>query len=154
MAEALTGRITPHHRFMLRMIRETIDENEKLIAKLDLQIDVVAAQYQVELDLLQTTDGVKKATALTIISEVGVDMDAFPNQHHLASWAGVSPGSSESAGKKSTRVIHGDKHLQSALVEAAWGATRRKDGYLKKFYQKVLVRKRSKKALVAARRSS
>ncbi len=52
IAEALTGRITPHHRFMLKMIRETIDENEKLIAKLDRQIDVIAAQYQVELELL------------------------------------------------------------------------------------------------------
>ena len=100
MAEALTGRITPHHRFMLKMIRETIDENEKLIAKLDTQIDVIAAQYQLELELLQTIDGVGKDTALTIISEVGVDMDAFPNQHHLSSWAGVSPGSNESGGKK------------------------------------------------------
>lgn len=100
MVEALTGRITPHHRFMLKMIRETIEENEKLIAKLDTQIDVIAAQYQVELELLQTIDGVGKDTALTIISEVGVDMDAFPNQHHLSSWAGVSPGSNESAGKK------------------------------------------------------
>lgn len=100
MAEALTGRITPHHRFMLKMIRETIGENEKLIAKLDQQIDLIAAQYEVELELLQTIDGVGKATALTIVSEIGVDMERFPDQHHLASWSGVSPGSNESAGKK------------------------------------------------------
>jgi transposase len=100
MAQALTGRITPHHRFMLKMIRETIEENEKLITKLDQQIALVASQYEMELELLQTIDGVGKDTALVIISEVGVDMDAFPNQHHLASWSGVSPGSNESAGKK------------------------------------------------------
>ncbi|NKI26558.1 IS110 family transposase [Arenibacter sp. 6A1] len=102
MAKALTGRITPHHRFMLKMIRESIVENEKLIAKLDSQIDFTAAQYQVELDLLQTIDGVGKDTALAIVSEIGVDMERFPNQHHLASWSGVSPGSNESAGKKKT----------------------------------------------------
>ncbi len=100
MAEALTGRITPHHRFMLKMIRETIAENEKLIAKLDHQIDLIALQYEVELELLQTIDGVGKDTALTIVSEIGVDMEQFPNQHHLASWSGTSPGSNESAGKK------------------------------------------------------
>lgn len=103
-----------------------------------------------ELELLQTIDGVGKNTALTIISEVGVDMEVFPNQHYLASWSGVSSGSNESAGKKkSTRVIHGNKHLQSALVEAAWGATRRKEGYLKRFFHKLLIRKGRKKALMA-----
>src|SRR5690606_20977273 len=83
-----------------KMIRETIAENERLIAKLDWQIDIAASEYQLEIDLLQTIDGVGKDTALTIVSELGIDMDAFPNQHHLASWAGVSPGSNESAGKK------------------------------------------------------
>jgi transposase len=100
LSKALTGRITDHHRFMLKMIRETIAENERLIAKLDKQIDAAASEYELEVGLLQTIDGVRKDTALTIISEIGVAMDAFPNQHHLASWAGVSPGNNESAGKK------------------------------------------------------
>lgn len=98
--EALTGKITDHHRFMLKIIRETIDENEKLITKVDLQIDKSLAGYQVELELLQTIDEVGKDTAITIISEIGVDMNCFPNEHYLASWAGLSPGSNESAGKK------------------------------------------------------
>lgn len=85
LSKALTGRITDHHRFMLKMIRETIAENERLIAKLDKQIDAAASEYELEVGLLQTIDGVGKDTALTIISEIGVAMDAFPNQHHLAS---------------------------------------------------------------------
>lgn len=98
--EALTGKITEHHRFMLKIIRETINENEKLITKVDVQIDKCVAQYQVEIELLQTIDGVGKDTAITIISEIGIDMNRFPNEHHLASWSGLSPGSNESAGKK------------------------------------------------------
>jgi len=150
IAKALTGKITSHHRFMLKMIRETIDENEKLIDKLDQQIDLSVEKYQVELQLLQTIDGVGRDTAITIISEIGTDMSRFENEHHLASWAGLSPGTNESAGKKkSTRVIHGNKHIQSALIEAAWGATRKKESYLKGFYQKLLIKKGSKKALIA-----
>lgn len=148
--KALTGRITPHHRFMLKMIRKTIDENEKLIEEIDKQIDLCVEKYQVELQLLQTIDGVGRDTAITLISEIGVDMNQFENEHHLASWAGLSPGTNESAGKKkSTRVIHGNKFVQSALVEAAWGATRKKDCYLKGFYHKLLIKKGAKKALVA-----
>lgn len=100
IARALTGKVTPHHRFMLKMIRETIEENEKLIDKIDQQIDQSVVNYQVEINLLQSIDGVGKDTAITIISEIGVDMSCFPNEHHLSSWAGLSPGANESAGKK------------------------------------------------------
>ncbi len=100
IAKALTGRITPHHQFMLKMIRETIDENEKLITKLDHQIDLSVAKYEVELQLLQTIDGVGRDTAITVISEIGIDMNRFQDEHHLASWAGLSPGTNETAGKK------------------------------------------------------
>ncbi|MFV8376762.1 IS110 family transposase [Flavobacterium sp. LB1P71] len=100
IAKALTGKITSHHRFMLKMIRETIDENEKLIDKLDQQIDLSVEKYQVELQLLQTVDGVGRDTVITIISEIGTDMSRFENEHHLASWSGLSPGTNESAGEK------------------------------------------------------
>lgn len=98
--EALKGKITDHHRFMLNIIRETIRENEKLIKQLDRQIEIYAKKYEIELKHLETIDGVGRDTALTIISEIGTDMSQFPNAHHLSSWSGLSPGSNESAGKK------------------------------------------------------
>lgn len=150
IVKALKCKLTDHHRFRLKMIRETIEEQEKLIAKLDIEIDRCLAGYQAEMELLQTMDGVDKDTAVSIISEIGVDMDCFPNEHHLSSWSGLSPGNNESAGKKkSTKTVHGNKHLRAALTEAAWGATRKKTGHFKSFYQKLLVRKGSKKALTA-----
>jgi transposase len=98
--QALAGKVTEHHRFMLQLARESINVNEALITKLDLQIEKAAEKYKVELDLLQTIDGVGKDSAIAIISEIGVDMKQFPNEHHLASWSGVSPGNNESGGKK------------------------------------------------------
>lgn len=98
--KALEGKVTEHHRFMLQMIRESIRINEGLISKLDVQIEKSAEKYKVELDLLQTIDGVGKSSAISIISEIGVDMNRFPNEHHLASWSGLSPGNNESGGKK------------------------------------------------------
>ena len=58
---------------------------------------------QVEIDLLQTIPGVGKDSAIAIISETGVDMDKFPNEHHLSSWSGMSLGNNESGGKKNSK---------------------------------------------------
>ncbi len=77
-----------------------MEEKEEIIKELDKQIDVATAQYAIEIDLLQTIDGVGKDSAIGIISEIGVNMEQFPNEHHLSSWAGMSPGNNESAGKK------------------------------------------------------
>ncbi|MDQ3191801.1 MAG: IS110 family transposase [Bacteroidota bacterium] len=98
--KALEGKVTDHHRFMLQIARESIEVNEALITKLDGQIEKASEKYKVELDLLQTIDGVGKDSAIAIISEIGADMKQFPNEHHLASWSGMSPGNNESGGKK------------------------------------------------------
>lgn len=98
--KALEGRITGHHRFMLNIIKESISETEKIISKVDKQIDKAVKRYPVEVELLQTIPGIGKDSAISIISEIGVDMSIFPNEQHLSSWAGMSPGSNESAGKK------------------------------------------------------
>lgn len=100
LKKALEGRLTSHHQFMLRLIKESIEDKEKVIGKLEQQIDEAVRHYQVELENLQTIPGIGKDSAISIISEIGVNMEVFPNEHHLSSWAGVSPGNNESGGKK------------------------------------------------------
>lgn len=97
---ALEGRLTEHHRFMLQLLKDSILEKERLIERLDVQIDVATKRYQIELALLQTIPGVAKDSAISILSETGADMSNFPNEHHLSSWSGMSPGNNETGGKK------------------------------------------------------
>ena len=100
--KALIGRITPHHIRMLQFHKKRIKETEQFIEDIEQEIDKAAEAYRIEIDLLQTIDGIGQESAIAIISEIGVDMSKFPNEHHLASWAGVSPGNNESGGKKKT----------------------------------------------------
>jgi transposase len=100
LKEALVGNITAHHKFMLRTIKESICSIEKVIDKVEKQIDKQTRDYEVEIELLQSIPGVGRDTAQGIVAEIGVNMSVFPNEHHLASWAGMSPGNNESAGKK------------------------------------------------------
>jgi transposase len=97
---ALEGKLTKHHRFMLQLHKDSIADKERLIARLDAEIDQATKAYQIELSMLQTIPGVAKDSAISILSEVGGDMSKFPDEHHLSSWAGMSPGNNETGGKK------------------------------------------------------
>ena len=97
-----------------------------------------------------TIPGVSETTARVVLAEVGADMSRFPTAGHLVSWAGLSPGSNQSAGKsKSTRLRAGNPWLRTALVQAAWAATRAKDSALSSQYRRLKSRRGSKKAVVA-----
>jgi transposase len=100
--KALEGRVTPHHCLMLRIHKDSISDKEAQLKHLDEAIDKATEAYQVEIDLLQSIPGVGKDSAINIISEVGVDMSRFPDETHLSSWAGMSPGNCETGGKKKT----------------------------------------------------
>ena len=98
--EALTGNIREHHKFMIQSSLEHIKKIEELIESINNEIDAKLKPYWEEYELLQTIPGVKAEGAASIIAEIGVDMDQFPTAGHLCSWAGISPGNNESAGKK------------------------------------------------------
>ena len=56
--------------------------------------------------ILQTIPGVNENCAATILAEIGPTITAFPSDAHLASLAGLCPGSYESAGIKILRIIY------------------------------------------------
>lgn len=105
LRQALTGRLTAHHVFMLKQMKAHIAYLESQIVLIDTEMDNKLEEYNEELELLQTIPGVAKEGAKRILSEIGANMDVFPNEHHLASWAGMCPGNNESAGKKKVRGL-------------------------------------------------
>jgi hypothetical protein len=70
----------------------------------------------------------------------------------LASWAGVCPGNNESAGKRRNgRTRHGDPWLESALVEAAWSASRTRGTSMQvRFWRIAKTRGREKATMAVA----
>jgi len=148
--EALTGYVRDHHRFMLKTILSNISRIETTLAELDDQIAKVTEPYQEIIDLLETIPGVARDGAIGIISEIGVDMEKFPTHKHLTAWAGVCPGSNESAGKnKSGRITYGNKYLRALLVEQGWAASRTKHTYLSSKYKSLVGRRGKKRAVIA-----
>lgn len=127
LRKALKGRITAHHRFMLNLILNSISHINNQIALVEAQMDKYLVSMSQQVDLLKSIPGVSTQIAAGILAEIGTDMEHFPSHRHLASWAGICPGNNESAGKMySSRITHGNKHLKTTLVEAAWVASRSK----------------------------
>nr|WP_106779072.1 IS110 family transposase [Lysinibacillus timonensis] len=150
ITDSLFGTINEHQIFLIRQSWQHIQYLETLISEIEERIDQLLQNYQEELQLLITIPGISKDTAAVIIAEIGVDMGQFPTSQHLASWAGVSPGNHESAGKrKSTRTVKGNPHIKSALCEAAWAVSRSRNRWLANKYWSLASRRGKKKALVA-----
>lgn len=150
LVEALTGRFSDHHAFTVRLHLDQIDQHTKAIDALTERIGTVMAPFRPAREALTSIPGVPVLVADVIIAETGADMSVFPTAAHLASWAGVCPGSNESAGwVKSTKSMPGNKHLKAALGVAAMSAARSKDTYLSVKYKRIAARRGSIKAVVA-----
>jgi len=150
LTEALTGRFSEHHAFLTRMHLALIDQHTAAIAELTERIEVVIEPFRGFRDLICTIPGISTTVADIVTAETGADMSRFPTADHLASWAGVTPGSHESAGVvKSTRTRPGNSHLKGALGIAAMAASRSHDTYLSARYRRIASRRGPLKAVVA-----
>ncbi|MFY3791678.1 IS110 family transposase, partial [Ureibacillus sp. MALMAid1270] len=148
ITDSLFGTINEHQIFLIRQSWQHIQYLETLISEIDERVDQLLQNYQEELQLLITIPGISKDTAAVIIAEIGVDMGQFPTSQHLASWAGVSPGNHESAGKrKSTRTVKGNPHIKSAMCEAAWAVSRSRNRWLANKYWSLAARRGRTKTL-------
>ena len=147
---ALHGRVTKHHRFLLRLHLRQIDGLSALIGEIDREVDVHLDPFRAAVKQLTTIPGIKGLAAPAILSEIGADMSRFPSAEHLLSWARMCPRNDESAGKRrSTRLKKGANWLKTTMVQCAWAATRTKGCYFQAQFQRLQRRHGPKKAICA-----
>jgi transposase len=150
LRQALEGRVTSHHRFLLRQILKHIDGLDQELEEVEQQIETYLQPYAEASRLLQTIPGIGAAAAAAIISEIGIDMRRFPSAKHLASWAGVCPGNHQSGGKRlSAGTTGGNRWLRAILAEAVWVISRTKGTYLAAQFQRLMRRRGKYKAVMA-----
>lgn len=154
LADALDGRFTAHHAFMVGMLLDRIDAHEADVAALTERIDGLMEPHRRARELLVTIPGWSTQVADVFIAETGADMSQFPDAKHLTSWAGVAPGSNESAGRaKSTRCRPGDTYLKGALGISALTQAHSKKTYFSAQYRRIATRRGPLRALVAVQNS-
>lgn len=150
LLEALRGRVSEHHRFMLRLHLGHIQALDQAIAAIEKEVGLGLDPFREAARLLSTMPGVADHCAQVVIAEIGIDMSRFATPGHLLSWACICPRNDESAGKRrSTRVRPGAKWLKTTLVQAAWAAVKVKGSYLQAQFHRIRARRGAKKAILA-----
>ena len=150
LTAALHGRVTAHHRFMLKLHLGQIETLETAVRDVEARLGEALGPFRTAIDHLITMPGVSETVARVIVAEIGFDMTRFPSAAHLVSWAGLCPRLHESAGKRlSTRTRSSNPWLKTTLVQAAWSAARKKDSYSRAQFLRIKSRRGPKKAVLA-----
>ena len=147
---ALEGRMTEHHRFLLRQLFDHLHFTESKLSKIEQEIDRRTRPFEDQVTRLRTIPGVDRVTAWGLLAEIGLDMNQFPSAEHLSSWACLCPGSFESAGKRlSGKMRKGNVSLRRCLSQAAWAISMTKNNYLSALYRRIAARRGAKRAIMA-----
>jgi transposase len=149
LVEALTGRVTEHHRFLLRLHLGQVDALDSAVCALEGRIEEALAPFRRSIEHLVTIPGVNDTVAAVIVAETGAELSTFPTAAHLLSWAGLCPGQNESAGKRGSTRTKRQRWLKTTLVQAAWAAVKKKDSYPRAQFLRLKARRGSKKAILA-----
>ena len=151
----LNGVMSPLQRQMMRIILSHIDELEAHIRELDGRIDDhMKPDEKKAVDAIKDVTGLGVDSARIIISVIGTDMGRFPTDANIASWAGLCPGSNESAGKRrSGKTRKGNRLLRTTLITCAHSAANSKKSFFHAQFQRISAHRGSKRAYVAVAHS-
>jgi transposase len=150
LIEAFHGRITPHHRRLLKLHLTLIEQIEAAVSELDGQLEGALEPFRDAVERVKLMPGIADVVAQGILAEIGLDMSRFPSHRHLLSWACLCPRLDRSAGRvHSTRTRKGGLWLKTLLVQAAWAAVRCRDSYARAQFLRIRARRGPKKAIIA-----
>lgn len=152
---AVDGVFSPEQAAKLKIIRQHYDHLETRKAELEQLILALAMPYQQEINLILTVPSFRNIfSAITVLSEIGTNMEAFPSAKHLCSWAGLTPTNNESAGKKkSVRISKAGCYIKPLLVQCANAAVKSdKHPEIRNRYLRLKKRRGHKKAIIAIAR--
>lgn len=147
---ALEGRGNEHHRFLLNEMLDDLRHIESKMTTVEAEIERRLRPFEDDVARLCTIPGVDRVTAWGLLAEIGLNMEQFPSAAHLASWAGMCPGSCESAGKRlSGKTRKGSRFLRRHLCQAAWAVSTKRDTYLSALFRRLAARRGNKRATMA-----
>lgn len=176
LAEALSGRVRDHHRFLIQTHLAHLEFLDAQLKPFDARIEQLIEQHTVAsnsavaasetvnqteppalplawqqaLPLLDSIPGIARQSAELLLAEIGSDMQRFPSAAHLCKWAGVCPGNHESAGKQASgKIPPANRWLRSILVQMANAAVRCKSSHFAGVYRRLAPRRGHKRAIVA-----
>ena len=148
---ALDGDVTPATLTKMKIIQDRLAYLGQQKAELESNMASLSKDFSRQLEILDSAPGIDSISAMSIISEIGVDMEVFGSVKKFLSWVGVVPQNNESAGKKkSTKIGKGNTWLKPVIVQCANAAIKdKKHPEIRNKYLALKKRRGYGKAIVA-----
>jgi transposase len=147
---SVQGDFRDHHAFILGTMLQIIHGLDKALTLINSKIDYLMADHAALIKRLDAVPGINTVAAQSVLAEIGPTLESFRSMHALCSWAGLSPGNNESAGKRfSGRSPVRKHHLKQSLIETAWAAVKTKGSFYKTKYYALRPRIGAKRAITA-----
>jgi len=152
--DSVQGKLSKEQNSKMKICLSHYDNINQLVEELENAILPLTANYQNEIKLLLTVPGISDISAIYILSEIGAEMPVFKSANHLCSWAGLTPQSNESAGKKkSVKISRAGVYIKPLLIQCANNAIKDKScEYFKLRYEAIKKRRGHKRAIIAIAR--
>lgn len=145
--------IESDQRVKMKVITEHIEHLDKHIEDVEIEIIKRCVPYSCHIENMVQITGISYMSAMTILGEIGADMEVFESDKQLISWAGLAPANNESAyKKKSVRISKAGAYLKPLLVQCALSAIKSTDSYFRNKYNNIKKRRGHKKAIIAIAR--
>ena len=146
--------LTPVQKARIHVIQKHMDQVNENINEINKLIDIMAKPFEDDINFLCQIPGVKRDSAIVILSEIGNDMEQFKTARRITSWAGLAPTNNQSAGKKkSVKISRAGVYLKPCLVEVAHAAIKDKEHpYYANKFNKISKRRGKKRAYIAIAR--
>jgi transposase len=146
LAVALAGQCTAHHAQLMVGALELVDVRGRQMVDMDQQLQAWLGPMAPQLEPLDRMPGVNASTARDILAEMGLARTRCGSASRRAAWAGWSPGTNDSAGKRRQgRTRRGHRSLRRVLVQCA-GATRKTSPFVGRTCRRLEARWGGKKA--------
>lgn len=118
---AVNGNMDSLQKDFLSILLKRLDDSYEHLRLIEQKIDEELLKYHRQLEQLDGIPGINKTAAAAVLAEIGIDMAQFKTAEHICSWAGLSPGNYESAGKKvhsytPWEYLHKENSLRGCLV--------------------------------------
>lgn len=150
---SVNGTLPEHQKSFLKTLMSHYDSLCKHLDGVEASLEKDMEPFAIPIQQLCSIYGISTIASCAIIAEIGTDMSAFKTAEHICSWAGLSPGNNESAGKrKSASIMKGNPYIKSMLCEVAWVIAGKRNTYLSTWYWRIKQKKGAKKAIIALAR--
>jgi len=141
LMDALNGSLEPIHRELLKLYLQRPELLDEQIGKLDQMIATALQRHQDAVVRLAEVPGFGVDSAQQLIAEMGVDAEAFASPGQFVSWAGLCPGTEESAEHNhSSRSAKGNRFVRRLLTQAAQAAVKKKGSHFQSLFRRFLPR--------------